>query len=215
MKDIKSQIILFLLGIILTTASANAETNSNHKIKQNANSTKIKPNNKATTRSLIELNDGIELAVIDHTREIVVPNVFRAGDFDIGSDGHRLIRFRVPESGFKNMKKGKCGYIDSITLNIMVPATYDECSPFIDDRAIACISCEKYCTEYPDCQNSVLLGGTTFTLNISGKVESKTKSGSVDAFCKASKSITSQESRTKFIKCEPTENNPFQMESNN
>lgn len=163
-------------------------------------------------RSAIWLEDRLELIIVDNFGNIVVPNVFHAGDFDKLGEGHRLIRFSVPDTGFKEMQKGRCGYIDSSTLGIVVPASFDQCGSYVGGKAVACENCVKYCTEYPDCQDSVFIGGMSFVLNKTGKIVNKGPSHSLDTICGSpDKMSLREELGRKFIKCNPAQINPFQI----
>lgn len=96
-----------------------------------------------------------ELVVVDHRGVVTIPNILATGDFDYPNARDGLARFR---------SQAKCGYFDTRTLRITIPARYDDCQPFKHGVAEVCNECLSYCTE-PECQDRILVGGQGFSID--------------------------------------------------
>lgn len=149
------------------------------------------------------VSDLRELVAVDASGNVILRNIFHAGDYDYPSANLGLGRFAV--KSYSDENKLKCGYFDEIRLIVVVPAIYDNCSAFKDGFAEACVDCARYCTE-PECQSSVFLGGNGFLLNGQGKISKRYNMPTLDSICGGTDEVelspvigTDQD----FLRCKP------------
>ncbi len=111
--------------------------------------------NKATIR----IDGTFELLAVNRRGKVLVPHIWFAGDFDYPTAPGNVGRYG----------KGACGYFDTVTFKILVPAVYDHCTPFHENKGEVCTGCERLCTD-DDCHDSVQAGGTGYTVNRKNQV---------------------------------------------
>lgn len=132
--------------------------------------------------ALITISQPRELLAVDRKGKVVIPGIRHSGDFDFPHASGGLGRFDTPSSNLSAGGAPKCGYFDSRTFKITVPAKFDQCEPFNHEAAEVCLNCTKYCTER-DCQNSVNLGGKGLTIDRYGKVLRERNMPTLESAC--------------------------------
>ena len=115
---------------------------------------------KASGFETILVAEPIELVAVDRDGIVVVPGIAHTGDFDYPTADRGVGRFYSGD---------KCGYFQSKSFKIVIPATYDACFPFRDGTALVCRDCVSYCIE-PECMNEKFVGGKGYRLNLRGNV---------------------------------------------
>lgn len=154
------------------------------------------------------ISDQLELVAINRSGRVMIPSINFSGDFDYPDSKTELYRFSTRGIKDEN-RKSKCGYFDKY-FNIKIKAIYDHCQPFRDGYALVCNNCEKYCTE-TECQNSILVGGMSYTFDKNGKPVESFKSIELEKYCTNSSAYEVMiRGGNKFLKCRNDEkNNPF------
>ncbi|WP_426338896.1 hypothetical protein ACN9MZ_21245 [Pseudoduganella sp. S-14] len=139
-----------------------------------------------------------EMVALDRRGRVVVPGIYHTQDFDYPYAPLGVGRFDA---------NGKCGYFQSKTFTIIVPAEYDRCHPFHDDgRGEACKDCERYCT-HPECYDSSLVGGTGFEFNAKGRLLRSFVLPELDKVCPHGFEKLDKESR--YMECKDDPHSPF------
>ena len=144
-----------------------------------------------------------EVVAVDRQGVVVIPGIFHTGDFDYPTAVQGVGRFRAA---------GKCGYFNTATFRILVPAEYAQCQTFRDGEALACKDCERYCTEV-ECQNSTVVGGQGFVFNAKGKLRRKLALPRVEDACgRAGVAQVTREGRaTPYLQCKEDPDSPFTL----
>jgi hypothetical protein len=102
----------------------------------------------------------LELVAVDREGVVILPGIAHTGDFD----------YPTAESGIGRFNSaGKCGYFQSDSLKIVIPAVYEACHPFRDGRAVACRDCVAYCIGQ-ECLSTHFVGGNGYELDVKGNV---------------------------------------------
>ena len=130
--------------------------------------------------ALISIEENMELVAVDRRGRIVIPGIFFTGDFDYPTASGNRGRFTTAWRADKG--PDKCGYFIQSTFKIIIPAVYDQCTPFHDGRANVCTNCDRYCTD-EDCHDSVHVGGTGFTLGRDNKILATARLPTLDTIC--------------------------------
>lgn len=141
-----------------------------------------------------------EVVALDRRGRVVVPGIYHTQDFDYPYAPLGVGRFGA---------NGKCGYFQSRTFTIIVPAQYDNCHPFHDDGlGRACKNCQHYCT-HPDCYDSSLVGGTGFEFDAKGRLLRTFPQPELDAVC--THGIEKLDKQSRYLECKPDPNPPFEL----
>ncbi|HEY0588541.1 MAG TPA: WG repeat-containing protein [Pseudoduganella sp.] len=119
---------------------------------------RVMPN--ASGFETILVAEPLELFAVNREGVVVVPGIAHTGDFDYPRAERGVGRFY---SG------GKCGYFQSKSFKIVVPAIYDACSAFREGKAVVCSECVRYCIG-EECKNEQFVGGKGYELALNGKV---------------------------------------------
>jgi hypothetical protein len=114
-------------------------------------------------------------------------------------DGRRNI-----EGSSMGQSTSTCGYFDTVKLQIVIPAIYDNCHPFAEGTAVACTDCTRYCTG-PECQNSRFLGGQGFVIDRRNKILRKFEQRNLDSVCECPELMVLEErgSASSYLQCLP------------
>ena len=131
----------------------------------------------------VVISEPRELVAVNRHGKVVVPGIMHTGDYDFPHAQGGIARFTIVSDMPGARARSQCGYFDSRSFRIVVPAEYDHCQPFADDEALACKECESYCTE-PECQDRILVGGTGFILGPEGQVRGRRNLPNVKSACK-------------------------------
>ena len=75
-----------------------------------------------------------ELVAVDRKGIVKIPNFFHSGDFDFPSAENGVARFLITSENVRGEVVPKCGYFDSATFRIFIPARYDQCQAFNPPR---------------------------------------------------------------------------------
>jgi hypothetical protein len=143
-----------------------------------------------------------EVVALDRRGRVVVPGIRHTGDFDYPSAPRGVARFDA---------NGKCGYFQSSTFQVLVPAEYDQCLSFHDgETASACKDCESYCTEI-DCQDSRLVGGRGFDFDAHGVLLRSYALSELASACPHGIEKLLREGRRRYLKCKDDPNSPFKL----
>ncbi|GAB3384245.1 WG repeat-containing protein [Massilia agri] len=110
-----------------------------------------------------------ELVAVNRQGKVVVPGIRHTGDFDFPDAEGGIARFETIPTTPGSKARPQCGYFDSRSFRIVIPAEYAQCRPFANGEAIACKDCASVCTE-PECQNSILVDGDGVALGPDGTV---------------------------------------------
>ncbi len=157
---------------------------------------------KKSGKAVILIEDPREVVAVDRRGRVVVPGIYHAGDFDYPSAPRGVARFE---------SNGKCGFFQSRTFRILVPAEYDHCHSFHDgETATACKDCENYCTEV-ECQDSVMVGGRGFNFDAKGQLLRSYDVGGLDKTCPHGIEKLVKEGRYRYLKCNDDPNDPFRL----
>ncbi|MGW8393519.1 hypothetical protein [Pseudoduganella sp. HUAS MS19] len=144
-----------------------------------------------------------EVVALDRRGRVVVPGIYHTSDYDYPYAPRGVARFAD--------QSGKCGYFQSNTFEILVPAVYDHCIAYHDgDEANACIDCEMYCT-HPDCYSLLLVGGTGFDLDAEGRVTQQYPLPDLDKACTHGIKKLVREGRSRHLECKKDPNPPFKL----
>jgi hypothetical protein len=157
---------------------------------------------KKSGKAVILIEDPREVVAVDRRGRVVVPGIYHTGDFDYPSAPRGVARFE---------SNGKCGFFQSRTFKILVPAEYDHCHSFHDgETARACKDCEDYCTEV-ECQLSVMVGGQGFDFNAKGQLQASYVLGSLEDACSHGIEKLVKEGLYRYLKCKDDPNHPFRL----
>jgi hypothetical protein len=132
----------------------------------------LRPNDQGYATVII--SEPRELVAIDRDGKVVVPGIVHTGDFDFPTAHGGVGRFITRKNLPGNRTAPQCGYFDSASFRVVIPAEYDHCKPFADGEAIACKHCQSHCVD-PDCHDSVLTGGEGVALALDGTVRRRFK----------------------------------------
>lgn len=155
------------------------------------------------SRSVIFIRESFELVAVDASGSVVLRNIYHTEDYDYPDANLNIGRYAVNSGDHENVLK--CGYFDGISLTVVVPAIYDNCSPFQEGFAEVCIDCVKYCTE-PECQSSVFLGGNGFIIDGQGKISRSYNMRTLDNICNETDRVEllSTQGNLKYLRCSQT-----------
>lgn len=158
----------------------------------------------------VMISEPRELVAVNRRGKVVVPGIVHTGDDDFPHAYGGIARFTIASHVPGATVRSRCGYFDSRSFRIVVPAEYDHCQAFADDEAIACKECESYCTG-PECQDRLLIGGTGFILGLDGKVRGRRKLPDEKSACKQIDSSGTGSSRhpNTVPRCVINAENPF------
>ena len=163
---------------------------------------RVKKNGIATIR----LDETLELLAVDRRGVVVIPGIYFTGDFD-----YPAAPGNVGRSGYtRRDAQGKylsstCGYFNTVTFKVLIPAVYDDCIAFHDNVARVCTGCVRYCTD-EDCHMPVQVGGVALTLNRRNKVLARSALGPLDTACWGARPVKVDRERLRLA-CPP--NDPF------
>lgn len=131
---------------------------------------RLRPNRGGYTTVMI--SEPRELVAVDRRGKVVVPGIIHTGDYDFPTTDGSLARFTTGNNVHGAEAPSGCGYFDTRSFRIVVPAEYDHCKAYTDGEAIACKKCESFCVE-PECRDRVLVGGEGVVLGSDGKVRKR------------------------------------------
>jgi hypothetical protein len=123
-----------------------------------------------------------ELVAVNRQGKVVVPGIRHTGDFDFPDAEGGIARFETTPTAPGSKARPQCGYFDSRSFRIVIPAEYAQCQPFAKGEAIACKDCVSVCTE-PECQNSILMDGEGVALGPDGSVRRRFKLPDMKTAC--------------------------------
>lgn len=151
-----------------------------------------------------------ELVAVDQKGVVKIPNIVHSGDFDFPSAENGLGRFLITLGNGPAKVVSKCGYFDSATFQIVIPARYDECQAFNQGTAKVCQECKKYCTQ-PECQDSILVGGHGFIIDSKNTVLREFALPPLERACgdKQPGKLTKGAGAISYLQCTPAANSPF------
>ena len=113
-----------------------------------------------------------EWVAVNRQGKVVVPGIRHTGDFDFRNAEGGIGRFDTSPAGRGSKARPQCGYFDSRSFRIVIPAEYTQCRPFANGAAIACKACVSVCVE-PECQDSILVDGDGVALGPDGTVRKR------------------------------------------
>lgn len=153
-------------------------------------------------KAVLLIEDPREVVAVDRRGRVVVPGIYHAGDFDYPSAPRGVARFE---------SNGKCGFFQSRTFKVLVPAEYDHCHSFHDgETAFACKDCENYCTEI-ECQNARMVGGQGFAFDAKGRLLRRFAVLGLDQACPHGIEKLVEEGHYRYLKCKDDPNGPFKL----
>ncbi len=167
---------------------------------------RVKKNGIATIR----VDETFELLAVNRRGAVVIPGIYFTGDFDYPTAPGNVGRFGYT----KRDAQGKylsatCGYFNTVTFKVLIPAVYDDCIAFHDNVARVCTGCLRYCTD-DDCHMPVQVGGVAITLNRHNKVLARSALGSLDTACRGAPPVKVDHEGLR-LECPP--NNPFKRQT--
>lgn len=130
---------------------------------------RLTPDRRGITTVMIE--HPRELVAVDRRGKVVVPGIRHTGDFDYRDAEGGIGRF---ETGLDGKTALRCGYFDSRTFRIVIPAEYDQCQAFAGGEALVCKGCVSRCDD-ADCHHSTFVGGDGFALGPDGTIRERFK----------------------------------------
>lgn len=125
-----------------------------------------------------------ELVAVNVAGKVVIPGIRYTDDFDYPTAPYGLGRYDVPVKGSRDGGKRQCGYFNSRTFKIVVPAVYDYCERFDEGTAKVCKGCVAYCT-VSECQNSIAIGGKAMLIDTQGKPVRKIRQPALADVCRS------------------------------
>lgn len=147
--------------------------------------------------TVITIEDPREVVAIDRRGVIVIPGIYHTGDFDYPTAEQGVGRFELA---------GKCGFFNTNTFGVVIPAEYDQCVAFREGEAIVCKDCKRYCTD-DDCHDYKLIGGRGFAFDANGKELRKFSMPALKDAC----GKAGVEETTPRLKCKRNPISPFKM----
>ncbi|WP_154668264.1 hypothetical protein [Pseudoduganella violaceinigra] len=156
---------------------------------------------KKSGKAVLLIEDPREVLALDRRGRVVVPGIYHTGDFDYPSARRGVGRFA---------ENGRCGYFQSGSFKILVPAEYDQCQTFFQNGALSCKECLRYCTKM-DCQDSRLVGGQGFWFDARGRLLKSFSLPVLDQVCSHGIEKLIEEGQYRFLRCKLGPNDPFQM----
>jgi len=158
---------------------------------------------KKSGKAVIVMDNPRQVVAVDRRGRVVVPGIYHAGDFDYPTAPRGVARFE---------SNGKCGFFQSRTFKILVPAEYDHCHSFHDgETATACKDCENFCTEV-ECQDSVMVGGRGFDFDAKGQLQRSYDVGGLDRACPHGVEQLVRKERYRYLKCKDGPSDPFKLQ---
>ena len=145
--------------------------------------------------ALITIERPRELVAVDAAGKVVIPGIRYTGDFDYPTAPKNLGRFDIQERGHIEGGKRQCGYFDTRTFKIVVPAVYDYCERFDEGVAKVCKDCVAYCTEL-ECQNSIAVGGKAMLIDTRGKPVRQVRQPALADVCRSRGTLKVSKTRT-------------------
>ncbi|MEW6761428.1 MAG: hypothetical protein AB1437_11435 [Pseudomonadota bacterium] len=123
-----------------------------------------------------------EVVAVNRQGKVVVPGIRYTGDFDFRDAEGGIARFETTPTTPGSKARPQCGYFDSRSFRIVIPAEYAQCMPFAKGEAIACKDCVSVCTE-PECQHSLLMDGEGVALGPDGTIRRRFKLPDMKTAC--------------------------------
>ncbi len=172
---------------------------------------KIRPNRFGN--AAVFISDTRELVIVDQAGVVRVPNVIYTGDNDSLGPSAGLVRYFAQGKGRDGVFTKKCGYIDGASLGVLVPASFDQCSSFNGEIAVACRDCTAYCLNSSDCQDSVFINGTSYDLDRNGRIVNTYMSAEISAVCgKNGTAIVKNTNGALYLKCQVAPDSPLKVD---
>ena len=163
--------------------------------------------------AVITIAEPREMVAVNRFGIVVIPNIRHAGDFDYPSAEHGVGRFSVSVGGERGNATSKCGYFQAEQFEVVVPAQYDQCGPFIKGESEACTECVSYCTD-ADCHDSVFVGGKGVVLSPNGSILRTYKPPGIDQVCgggSPAQISAINKSGSKVLTCKAPVQSPFKI----
>lgn len=156
--------------------------------------------------------DPHELIAVNQNGQVIISNIFHAGDFDYPHAYLGIGRFSVAKIDGSGKLSEYCGYFLSRELKILVPARFDHCQPFDEQGAIACTGCISYCTDI-DCKHRMLVDGQAFELREDGSIRRQFSLRTRFSACDQPDAvrITPLEHGELMLRCATTKRDPFKV----
>lgn len=212
MKRLFYCLLLLCAGVTATaTAASCPQTNKDHEwsadcFESTANGRRVKAEYLRNMRpkksgvDVIAIKQPRELLAVDRRGRVLISHINHTGDFDYPTAPDNMGRFGVASRDASGKPVFKCGYFDTARFKVVIPAQYDHCRSFQNHEARVCNDCIEYCTE-SECQNSVFLGGTGFTLNRHNKVISSGPQRTLDSICGGKATVDNTQGTTPHLWC--------------
>jgi hypothetical protein len=157
--------------------------------------------------AIIRIDETFEMLAVDRRGRVVIPDIAFAGDHDYPSAPGNVGRYSiVTRDADGKYISGKCGYFDTLKFKVLIPAVYDECSPFHRSEGHVCTACVRYCTD-DDCHDSVQVGGMGMTVNRHNVIVHTAPLDTLDTICNGAPPRKLDRARH-LLECAPTRQTP-------
>lgn len=155
--------------------------------------------------AIISIGHTMELVAVDRSGRVVIPGIYFTGDFDYPWASDNRARFTT---GWRaDGGAAKCGYFDQATFKIVIPAVYDQCTPFHDGQAQVCTQCVRYCTD-DDCHDSVHVNGKGLLIDRHNRVLHAGPLPTLDTVCGAP-GLAKLDKERRVLECPSRKEYPF------
>lgn len=160
----------------------------------------------------IFIGERLELLAVDRHGKVIVPNIRHTGDADYPNAHLGVGRFSIVGEDASGKRMERCGYFRSKGFDIIVPARFDHCQAFWEDKAYACTGCIRYC-DGPDCHHDRFVGGRIFVLGSDGTVKRDYPGPELSTICGQQASVRAGKSSsgTPTFQCTTLSGHPFHM----
>lgn len=219
MRHIGVLFAAMLLNAPATAADACPEKGANAEwaagcFKTDKGSRRLKPQHLKHLRfdsrghATLVISEPRELVAVNRQGKVVVPGIRHTGDFDFRDAEGGIARFETSPTAPGSKARPQCGYFDSRSFRIVIPAEYAQCTPFANGEAIVCKDCASVCVE-PECQDSILVDGDGVALGPDGNVRRRFRLPDQNTVCAQAGSEEHKAYTGTRPECILTNHNPF------